>query len=401
MEGELIQPSGSQLADSRRVEQVQPERRRVQQVRFEFFSKPCTSSTVIMASSAQPWGQKRTTLTQELIRRLLNCSKELDCQARRKHLNNFMQLLKNSGYDQSFRAEILKSGLQGYNKIVAADKEKRRPMYRTKQWKKSDRWLAKRRKKKNWLGPFWKSCIFVPPTPGSELKKRMQRKEEETRVGGREGWPIKIIETAGRTLEQTLVNNDPFQGNACNDPKCVPSRDPKNKINCRRNTICYRVTCRLCLRAGTPANQECYEKAACYFGQSGKNAHCRCKEHVSKFNSKTAKTREESAFYKHLMSSHGGKDEDKEFDDYFEVKILKAYKKPFTMCVEEGTYIANHQGELLNSKSEWHQPKLIRTTTTVVQGGADSLRAGGGRAGGGQGGGQRLQPRDHGRARGQ
>ena len=92
--------------------------------------------------------------------------------------------------------------------------------------------------------------------------------------------------------------------------------------------------------------------------------------------------------------------EDKEFDDYFEVKILKAYKKPFTMCVEEGTYIANRQGELLNSKSEWHQPKLIRTTTTVVQGGADSLRAGGGRAGGGQGGVAR-QPRDQGRARGQ
>ena len=133
-----------------------------------------------------------------------------------------------------------------------------------------------------------------------------------------------------------------------------------------------------------------------------KNAHCRCKEHVSKFNSKTAKTREESAFFKHLMNSHGGKDDDKEFDDYFEVNILKAYKKPFTMCVEEGTYITNHQGELLNSKSEWHQPKLIRTTTTVVQGGADSLRAGGGRAEGGQGGGgRRPQPRDHSRARGQ
>ena len=123
---------------------------------------------------------------------------------------------------------------------MAADKERRRPMYRTKQWKRSDRWLAKRRKKKNWLGPFWKSCIFVPPTPGSELKKRMQKKEEETRVGGREGWPMKVIETAGRTLEQTLVNNDPFEGKACNDPKCVPSRDPKNNINCRRSTICYR-----------------------------------------------------------------------------------------------------------------------------------------------------------------
>ena len=199
-----------------------------------------------------------------------------------------------------------------------------------------------------------------------------------------------------------MVNTDPFGGNKCSDPKCLPSKDPNNKINCRRNTVCYRVTCLLCLRAGHQANHDVYDDAACYFGQSGKNAHCRIKEHVSKFSSKTAKVREESAFFKHLENSHGGKAENKTFADYFEVRILKAYKKPFTMCVEEGTYIANHGGELLNSKSEWHQAKLIRTTTRVVQGGADSLRqqGAGGRVGGvGQGGGD--QPRGQDRARGQ
>ena len=60
----------------------------------------------------------------------------------------------------------------------------------------------------------------------------------------------------------------------------------------------------------------------------------------------------------------------------------KLRKKP-----EEGTYISSHKGELLNSKSEWHQAKIIRTTTRVVQGGADSLRqqvgGGGGLAGAG------------------
>ena len=66
------------------------------------------------------------------------------------------------------------------------------------------------------------------------------------------------------------------------------------------------------------------------------------------------------------------------------------------------TYIANHGGELLNSNSVWHQAKLIRTTTRVVQGGADSLlqqRAGGRVGGVGQGIGD--QPREQGRARGQ
>ena len=146
-----------------------------------------TAKKVILATSAQPWGQKRTTLTQELFRRLLNCSKELSCSTKRKHLDNFMQLLNNSGYSQKFRTEILKSGLEGYNKIVKAEKEGVRPVYRPKGWKESARWLEKkRRKKNNWLGSFWKSCIFIPPTPGSELKKQMQTKEEEMRVGGRE-----------------------------------------------------------------------------------------------------------------------------------------------------------------------------------------------------------------------
>ena len=77
------------------------------------------------------------------------------------------------------------------------------------------------------------------------------------------------------------------------------------------------------------------------------------------------------------------------FSDYFEIKILKAYQKPFTMLVEEGTFISHHKGELLNSKNEWHQAKIIRTTTRVVQGGADVLRGDGVR---GQGDGNVGQP---------
>ena len=151
------------------------------------------------------------------------------------------------------------------------------------------------------------------------------------------------------------------------------------------------MTCRLCLAAGRAADVTHLE-CACYYGQTGKNMHCRSKEHVSKFNSKSEKIRSESAFYKHILSSHGGKSDEKTFNDYFEIKILKAYQKPFTMLVEEGTFISSHKGELLNSKNEWHQAKIIRTTTTVVQGGAEALR---GRGAGGnqpQGGARGARP---------
>ena len=104
-----------------------------------------------------------------------------------------------------FRTEVLELGLSGYNKILEAEKSGVRPLYRLKSWKAAECKQKKREKKKNWLGPFWNSCIFIPPTPGSELKKRMQQVEEITRFGGRENWPIKIVKMAGTTLDQTLV----------------------------------------------------------------------------------------------------------------------------------------------------------------------------------------------------
>ena len=117
---------------------------------------------------------------------------------------------------------------------------------------------------------------------------------------------------------------------------------------------------------------------------------------MSKFKSKKEHIRNELAFIKHLKNTHGGRDLTKTFSDYFEIQILKAYSKAFTKCVEEGTFIASHQGVVLNSKGEWHQAKVIRTTTTVIQGGAEVLREQGGQAdqggerGGRQGAGQRA-----------
>ena len=144
-----------------------------------------------------------------------------------------------------------------------------------------------------------------------------------------------------------------------------------------------------CLKAGRPADVSPYLKCACYYGESAKNMHCRAKEHVSKFNSKSEKIRAESAFYKHVLNTHGGISDSETFADYFEIQILKAYKKPFTRLVEEGTFITSHKGELLNSKNEWHQAKIVRTTTHVIQGGAGMLQGegGGGSHGGGGGGG--------------
>ena len=274
-------------------------------------------------------------------------------------------MLKNSGYSIKFRKEILKSALNGYNKILEAEKSGVKPMYRMKKWQSSARWLEKRRKSRCWLGETFKSCIFVPPTPGSELRNLMQRKEEEMRPGGRESWAVKMVETAGKSLEKCLVKTDPFEGNQCSDKSCLPANNPKNKISCRRNNIGYKIRCRLCLLDGRPKG-EC----GVYVGETGENMHVRTKSHLSKFNSKKRDIRESSAFWKHITNEHEEMPGGWIFKECFEVEICKAYKKPVTRQTEEGTFMLNEEGELLNSKSEWNQPKIIRT---IIHNGGSEL----------------------------
>ena len=111
-------------------------------------------------------GTKHTAMTQEVIRILLNCRRELKCNIKQMHLNNLMQRMKNSGYNKEFRIKVLRAGINRYNKILEADKMGTKPMYRTKEWKSAARRMEKRTESGR-LGSFYKSCIF-PPAPHLE-----------------------------------------------------------------------------------------------------------------------------------------------------------------------------------------------------------------------------------------
>ena len=137
----------------------------------------------------------------------------------RSILSEYMQLMKNSGYEANLKKEVLLAGMAGYRKILEADRAGTKPMYRSQEWRLSAQGMEDREKSKSkrWLGGEYKSYTFVPHTPGSELKKLKQAKEEEMRPGGRETFHIKIIESAGYPLERILGNADPFDGNKCED----------------------------------------------------------------------------------------------------------------------------------------------------------------------------------------
>ena len=141
-----------------------------------------------------------------------------------------MQKLRNSGYSRKFRSDILLSTLNGFRKIKEAANNGNRPLYRKISWKKKERIVKKATKKKDWLGRFWKSRIFVPYTPGNKLKKRLQVMEKQMRSVGRESQPIKVIETSRKTLENQL--KPPAAAQMCAAKQCLARDKGEPKIGC-------------------------------------------------------------------------------------------------------------------------------------------------------------------------
>ena len=143
---------------------------------FEFFEKPTKNPRVILVDSAMSLAQKRTILTQECLRRLRNTKIALGVETQKIHLDKFMLKLKNSGYSQKFRTEILDSGLKAFQKMVDEDKSGIKPMYRSREWNKDERHSMKV-KKKNQLVEYRKvknsvqKCFVCDPHPRGGLSK--------------------------------------------------------------------------------------------------------------------------------------------------------------------------------------------------------------------------------------
>ena len=165
----------------------------------EFYLKDVASKSTVHARSAMSWKDKRTIITQELLRILLRCSPELQWKDILVHIEKYMERLQFSGYNAKFRKEVWKSALKAYKEIRKKDERKETPMYRKKKWKRNEREKSKRVKKTGWYKKGgYKSIIFVPATPGSVLKKRYDNILKESKLD------IRAVERSGTKLKHFI-----------------------------------------------------------------------------------------------------------------------------------------------------------------------------------------------------
>ena len=188
-------------------------------VLHEFYAKEVSSKMMLSSRSALPMKVKRTVLTQEVLRVLLNCNPEIPWEQTVGHVNNMMRRMQYSGYSKGFRYEIVQSGLLAYKKIQELDQTGVKPMYRPKEWRQNEGRKEKEEKRRSWYRKGnYSSVIFVPATPESSLKRSSDEDVKKS------GLRIRMVEKSGMSVKRVLQRSDPFKKITCERMLfCVPN----------------------------------------------------------------------------------------------------------------------------------------------------------------------------------
>ena len=317
---------------------------------YTFYEKTTKSPFVISKTSAMPISKKIECLGQEVFRRLHNVKKELHEEEKVVVLNDFMVKLKMSGYSKNDRYQILRSGINAYEKLRLKEEKGKRPFYRPRIFEESKRKKEKHDKKKNWykrnsrnnIGNKFSSVFFVPATPGGLLLKMLKETEEKFQID--ENSRIKFIETSGRKYIDQLRINDPFEEKCVIEEKCMTCKSNEKVSNCKITNVGYSLICKTCKNRG---------KVRTYEGETCRNTYLRGREHAKEFERKS----ENSVMYKHVQKEHRHEEEDVKF----EMKVVGRFKNAMSRQIDESVRIQSKKPrELLNSKSEYYGPAVKR-----------------------------------------
>ena len=299
---------------------------------YENYRKPVANPLVMLEMSAMPANMKRTVLTQEVIRIRRNMSKRLPWEATVEHLNNFSERLKLSGYDEDYRFQVIKSGVEGFDKMLREEESGGRPINRHRSWEEDQRQKKKELQKKKWFRKGgYDVPLFVPHTPRGAMAKAMRAKEAQNNQGRK--IRFKIVEKGGVTLEQKLRRSNPWAGGKCGRPRCFPCRGERGG-NCWMESVTYNLWC-----------DECGEEVAAYKGETGRNGFTRGGEHLDYWE---ANDEEKSVLWLHSMHHHQSRQ-----DVNYSMRVTGTYKEPLDRQIMERIQIQNFKGPvLMNRRSE-------------------------------------------------
>ena len=188
------------------------------------------------------------------------------------------------------------------------------------------------------------SVMFIPHTPHGELRRRLSNMEAGLGLKGK----VRYVEEMGKSMEDTLVRRDPWSGQGCGRPHCLPCRNKKGKYNSQG--VLYEIVCPECKEQG---------RRTAYIGESARTAFDRGLQHLRAM---------EGGVDGHPLVDHYRVDHPDHPQVEGEMKVLRCEERNVYRQATEGYYISNFQGyKILNSRGDWGQnlPPILETEVSL------------------------------------
>ena len=335
---------------------------KLEYVAHKFYRKEVCRQSTITDSSALSAGTKRSILVAEGLRRLVNTSPEVINMYKSALMEEFNQTMNNSGHKYNFRLKVTQIVLEKYDKKVKECKVNNKSLYRSKSEMKADK-VNKVNKKKDWFkSRGFTAVLNVPATPQSILRRRVNRSLERQGLG--DDFKLMIREVPGQQVGYMLGNGTSSSGDGrCGRPACLPCMGSEggSRSLCWRTNPTYKISCGSCRLDGQEAH---------YIGESGHTAYTRGGWHREGQEAEDHR----SVLWQHHVRHHGGKkgDGSRAVENY-SMQVTGVHKTPSRRLIAEAIQITDQlerrerasierssQILVLNSKAEWHQPRVVQ-----------------------------------------
>ena len=268
---------------------------------YKFYEKPTTSSLCTLERSAASWNQKRATMSQEVVRRLTNTSRDLDKEQKLEIVEEFVSKLRRSGYKHQQIQDIVKSGVVGFSKKWEPREKPHRSAAETESLRRSKKllgktsWFKTRRSgvaqdqargagagrmrpdtaqhEPPTLNRRPNTVLFVERTEGGALIAALRSQETDfNKISLKK---VKMVERTGKQVQQILTSPDPWGDELCGRENCLPcAGSTRDRTLCRTSNVVYKTTCKVCKSEG---------QESAYIGESSRSLHERTAEHLKDY----------------------------------------------------------------------------------------------------------------------
>ena len=262
-------------------------------------------------------------------------------------LGKFMNTLRVSGYDYSYRRQLLVGVLK-----LRREEEKKIGRQEIDRFRSGAKIRADKKTKSGRYNNTWflmgeySSVLKVQATKDGELANVIRRKVGNNTMAN--GGKVKLVEKGGKSAMSGLKKGDPFWSGGCPyKHKCYAGE----KVDCTRSRSIYEVLCGTC-----PDGRWDKGQATVYIGTSGHSLHKRLMEHQSAVR---GQREDDSALSKHYHQVHNNCG-----DPDYQARIVGGSTKNLERYVGESLYIEKrHLTDgitVINGRGEWGRLALPR-----------------------------------------